>query len=63
MIINNKTNRCFVGAFLIDGDLEGTKLTVTKKPNVFRIFFTWLFLGWKWISIEEMKRKSKEDKE
>lgn len=58
MIINNKTNRSFVGAFLIDGDFDGTKLTVTKKPNRIRIFLAWLILGWKWVSIEKMKRES-----
>ncbi len=55
MIVDQKLNKQFVGVYLIDGDKEGTQLGTTTKPNWFRILMTNLFLGWKWISIKELK--------
>lgn len=57
MIVDQKLNRQFLGVYLIDGDKDGTKLATASKPNLFRRFFTRLFMGWKWISIEELKKK------
>ncbi len=56
MIVDQKLNKQFVGVYLIDnGDLEGTQLATTIKPSGFRLLATRLFLGWKWISIKELK--------
>jgi hypothetical protein len=56
MIVDQKLNKQFVGVYLIDnGDLEGTQLATTVKPTGFRILMTRWFLGWKWISIKELK--------
>lgn len=57
MIVDQKLNRQFLGVYLIDGDKEGTQLAVSSKPNLFRRICTRLFLGWKWISIKELKEK------
>jgi len=55
MIVDQKLNKQFVGVYLIDGDIEGTQLATTVKPNGFRILMTNWFLGWKWISISKLK--------
>lgn len=57
MIVDQKLNRQFLGVYLIDGDKEGTQLAVSSKPNLFRRICIRLFLGWKWISIKELKEK------
>jgi len=57
MIVDQKINKEFVGAFLIDGDMSGTKLAVSKKPNMVRRFFMFLLLGWKWVELHDMKQK------
>lgn len=55
MIVDQKLNKQFVGVYLIDGQIDGTQLATTVKPNFFRILMTRWFLGWKWISIAELK--------
>jgi len=55
MIVDQKINKQFLGVYLIDGDKEGTKLATSVKPNWFRKTCTFLFLGWKWIDIKELK--------
>jgi len=57
MIVDQKLNKQFVGVYLIDGKLDGTQLATTIKPNWFNRMFTNLILGWKWISIDELKIK------
>jgi hypothetical protein len=57
MIVDQKLNKQFVGVYLIDGDIEGTQLATTVRPNWFRILMTNLFLGWKWLSITKLKSK------
>jgi hypothetical protein len=58
MIVDQKLNKQFVGVYLIDdGDVEGTQLATTVKPNWFRILMTRWFLGWKWVSIKTLKAK------
>jgi len=57
MIVDQKINKQFVGVYLIDGIIDGTQLATTVKPNWFRILMTRCFLGWKWISIKELKAK------
>jgi len=55
MIVDQKLNKQFVGVYLIDGDVSGTQLATTIKPNWFRILMINLLFGWKWISIKELK--------
>ena len=55
MIVDQKLNKQFVGVYLIDGDKDGTQLATTSKPNWFRRVFTRLFIGWKWISVKDLK--------
>lgn len=55
MIVDQKLNKSFAGVYLIDGALDGTQLATSIKPNGFRRFATKLFLGWKWISIKQLK--------
>ena len=56
MIVDQKINKSFVGVYLIDGTTNGVQLVTTRKPNFFNRMFTMLFLGWKWISIIELKK-------
>jgi hypothetical protein len=57
MIVDQKIIKQFMGVYLIDGDINGTQLATTIKPNWFRILMTKWLLGWKWISISELKPK------
>lgn len=57
MIVDQKVNKPFVGAYLIDGDVNGTQLTVTKAPSKLQRFFFRILLGWKWASLKELKKK------
>jgi len=56
MIVDQKLNKQIVGVYLIDGDVTGTLLATTSKPNGFRRVMTKLFVGWKWISIQKLKQ-------
>jgi len=56
MIVDQKLNKQFVGVYLIDnGDLDGTELATTVKPNWFRMLMIKWLLGWKWISVTNLK--------
>lgn len=55
MIVDQKLIKQIAGIYLIDNNLDGTQLATTMKPNLFRRIFIWLFIGWKWISIKELK--------
>jgi hypothetical protein len=56
MIVDQKVNKQFVGVYLIDnGDITGTQLATSIRPNWFRRLATKLFLGWKWIDIKDLK--------
>ena len=55
MIVDQKLNKKIEGVYLIDGDISGIQIATSSKPNMFRKFFIWLLLGWKWISIKELK--------
>ena len=55
MIVDQKLNKQFVGVYLIDGTCDGTQLATTTKPNWFKKMMTKLFVGWKWISIKQLK--------
>lgn len=63
MIVDQKLNRGFAGVYLIDGDIDGTKLATSVKPNWFRRVMTKLFIGWEWITIKELKRRQTEIEE
>lgn len=56
MITDQKVNKKFIGAYLIDNSINGTQLGTTKKPNFFRRIFIYIFLGWKWKSIKKLKK-------
>ena len=55
MIVDQKINKQFVGVYLIDGNVDGTQLATTSKPNWFRRIMTRFFMGWKWIFIKDLK--------
>lgn len=55
MIVDQKINKQFVGVYLIDGDIEGIQLATCAKPNWFRRLITKWLIGWKWISVKELK--------
>ena len=55
MIVDQKLNKQFVGVYLIDGSVDGTQLATTVRPNWFRRLATKMFLGWKWVSIPQLK--------
>lgn len=57
MIVDSKVNKGFVGAFLIDGDLQGSQLGMTNKPTWLRRFLIKFILGWKWANLNELKGK------
>ena len=47
-----------MGVYVI-GDIKEPSgvisIATNNKVNIFRRLFTWLFLGWKWISVEKAK--------
>jgi len=56
MIVDQKINKQFVGVYLIDnGDIDGTQLATTTKPSRIRIIMTNWLIGWKWMSIQELR--------
>jgi len=60
MIKDGKITKKFVGAYLIDGAIDGTQLVVTKAPNKLQRFFFRILLGWKWASVADIKRSNKD---
>lgn len=60
MITDQKSKGNIVGAYII-GDLKNPSgtiaLSTSAKPNWFRRFCTWAFIGWKWMPIGEAKEK------
>lgn len=57
MIVDQKLKKKIEGVYFVDGVLDGVQIATSKKPNAFRRFFTWLFLGWKWKSIKDIKNQ------
>jgi len=55
MIVDQKLNKQFVGIYLIDGCVDGTQLATTARPSWFKKTMTRWFMGWKWITITELK--------
>jgi hypothetical protein len=55
MIVDQKLNKQFVGVYLIDGNVDGTQLATTVKPNWFRRWMTNWLIGWKWVSVSKLK--------
>jgi hypothetical protein len=55
MIVDQKLNKLFVGVYLIDGCVDGTQLATTIKPTWFKKTMTRWLLGWKWITITELR--------
>ena len=63
MIVDQKINKQFVGVYLIDNDIDGTQLATTCKPSLFKIKMTKWLIGWKWISIKELKEIQEKNKQ
>ena len=57
MIIDQKINKQIVGVYLIDKKIDGVQLSTTTKPNWLRRQLTQLFFGWKWISVDKLKKQ------
>ncbi|HPC09684.1 MAG TPA: hypothetical protein PLN85_01265 [archaeon] len=55
MIIDQKVNKQIVGVYLIDGNVNGTQMATTSKPNLVRKILTRLILGWKWVNVKKLK--------
>ena len=55
MIVDQKINKQFIGVYLIDGEIDGIQLATTVKPNWFRRLMSSWLMGWKWISVKELK--------
>lgn len=56
MIVDQKLNKRIEGVYLLDNDINGVQIATSSKPNGFRKFFLWFFLGWRWISIKQLKK-------
>jgi hypothetical protein len=57
MITDQKVNSKFVGIYVIGESLAtSVQIATTHKPNWFRRFSMWAFLGWKWMSIADLKK-------
>lgn len=56
MIVDQKVNKQFVGVYLIDGTIDGTQLATTNKPSQFKRLMTRWLIGWKWISVKQLKK-------
>jgi len=63
MIVDQKLLKQIVGVYLIDSDIDGTQLATSRKPNFFQVFMMRILLGWKWLSIIDLKKKEVEKKE
>lgn len=61
MITDQKSNSKILGVYVIGG-ITGIQLGVSIKPNWFRRFCTWAFLGWSWIPIEKLKIEQEKQK-
>lgn len=46
MIGDQKSNKNIVGAYLLDGTMDGAKLGLSRKPNLARRTFAKMYLGW-----------------
>lgn len=55
MIIDQKVNKQIVGVYLIDGNVNGTQMATTSKPNLVRKILTRLIFGWKWVNVKKLK--------
>lgn len=55
MIVDQKVNKGLVGVYLVDGEYGGVQIATTNEPTKFKKLMTKWFLGWKWVSIKELK--------
>ena len=55
MIKDQKLNRGLAGAILLDGDLEGSKLALSRKPTKWQRFWMRRLFGWKWATLKDLK--------
>jgi len=56
MLVDQKINKQIVGVYLMDGTIDGVQLGTTIKPSWLKRQLTYLLLGWKWISIEKIRK-------
>ena len=57
MLVDQKVNKQFLGAYLIDGTDDGVRILTSSKPNWFRrVFIFKLLLGWKWLPVNKLKK-------
>lgn len=59
MIVDQKSSKNIVGAYLLDGTLDGAKLGLSTKPNRARRMFAKMYLGWEWVDQQELKANQK----
>ena len=60
MITDQKNNGTIKGVYIIGNIKEPNGIiafATNSKPNWFRRFCTWLFIGWTWMPIAEAKEK------
>lgn len=53
MITDNKVNKPFIGMYYLDGNEDGTKLGLTKKPNPIQRILVKILLGWVWHDVKK----------
>ena len=57
MITDQRVNAKYVGAYIIgDSIATSVQIATTHKPSWFHRLMTKWFIGWKWMSIEELKK-------
>lgn len=57
MIKDQKATGGIKGVYLLDGEINGTQIAVSKSPNKFRRFLIKLFFGWGFATIDELTTK------
>ena len=55
MIKDQKLTKGLAGAILIDGNLDGSKLALSRRPTRWQRFWMRLLFGWKWANIKQLK--------
>ena len=53
MITDQSIKKQILGYYNLEGDEDGAKLGLTKKPNRFRIICAFLFMGWVWNDVNK----------
>lgn len=61
MIVDQKTSKNIVGAYLLEGTIDGAQLGLSVKPNKARRIFAKMYLGWEWVDLKELKLLNKKE--